>query len=241
MSSGLDGWTPHLAELRRRLVVCVLCLAVTSTAAYLAAQPICRFLVTPLLAASPRVSRLVYTNLPEAFLATLKLSLLVGLAASFPVLLFQAWRFIAPALHGEEKRATGTVVIAGTLLFAAGMVFSRFAVLPVLLDFFLGYGRERLAPLPRFGDYLTFVARTALGFGLAFEIPFLMVMVARSGAISPQYFHENRWMLYGVLGGLALLLSAGDFLAAAMLAIPLAGLYECGIVAGRLFVRRASV
>ncbi|MCX5870291.1 MAG: twin-arginine translocase subunit TatC [Deltaproteobacteria bacterium] len=226
---------PHLQELRKRLIKIFLAIIVCTGIAYSLSEHITRLFMAPLFQASPLISKLVYTNLPEAFIAYMKLALLVGIVASFPVILYQVWMFIVPGLKSNEKKITTLVVFWATLLFAAGAAFAFFAVLPRMLHFFMSYATQNLIPLPRFEGYLTFVARTMLTFGLSFEIPFLMVMAGKAGFIQAGYFRKKRFSFYAAIVVLAFLLTAGDFMATAMLAIPLFGLYEAGIFLTALF------
>ena len=226
---------PHLQELRKRLIRIFLAIIVCTAVAYGLSEHITRLFMAPLFHASPLISKLVYTNLPEAFIAYIKLSLLVGIVVSFPVILYQVWMFISPGLKTHEKRLTTMVVFWATLLFAAGAAFAFLAVMPRMLHFFISYATANLIPLPKFEEYLTFVARTMLAFGLSFEIPFLMVMAGKAGFIQAGYFRKKRFSFYAAIVVLAFLLTAGDFMATAMLAIPLFGLYEAGIFLTALF------
>lgn len=225
----------HLKELRQRLIVSLATVVLFGALSYVFAEKIARFLMTPLFLASPDIIKLVYTNLPEAFITYLKLSLLTGLTLSVPVLLYEIWMFTAPGLHAGEKKTVLTVVFWATLLFAAGAGFAFFSVLPRVLHFFMEFANPQLTPLPKLSGYLTFVARTSLALGLAFEIPFLMVVAVRVRWVSRHYFSANRKYFYLVILLLAVLLAAGDLTAATLLFLPLFGLYECGVLVSRLF------
>ena len=229
LARSLELLVPHHQELRTRLIKIFLAIIVCTAIAYGLAEHIARIFLAPLFQASPLIHKLVYTNLPEAFIAYIKLALLVGIVASFPVILYQIWMFIAPGLKSSEKKLAVVVVFWATLLFAAGAAFAFLAVLPRMLHFFMSYATPNLEPLPKFGDYLTFVARAMLAFGLSFEIPFLMVMAGKAGFVKADYFRKKRFSFYVAIVVLAFLLTAGDFMATAMLAIPLFGLYEAGI------------
>ena len=122
MIEALEHFRPHQEELRKRLIRCCLALLLTSTVAYLFKDEIAAWCMRPLYQAYPQLGKLVYTKLTDAFLSYLKLSLLVGLAASFPFLLYQAWLFVAPGLLDREKRTVRTVVLWATLLFAGGLI-----------------------------------------------------------------------------------------------------------------------
>ena len=235
----IQVFRPHHQELRKRLIRVFISIIVCSGTAYIFAEQIAGFFIAPLYKATPLMKKLVYTNLPEAFIAYIKLSLIIGILASFPVVLYQSWSFVAPGLKKGEKRIVITVVFWGSLLFSLGGFFAVFAVLPKMLSYFMSYASESLEPLPRLGLYLTFVARTVLAFGLAFQIPFLMVMAGRAEFVTSQYFISKRLYFYGGISVLSFLLSAGDLMATVLLTIPLILLYEIGIVLMRFFrVRR---
>ncbi|MBI5558387.1 MAG: twin-arginine translocase subunit TatC [Deltaproteobacteria bacterium] len=225
----------HLRELRRRVTAAFGAVVLCSLIAYFFSQQISRFLVAPLFQASPELTSLVYTNLTEAFVSYLKISVLVGLACAFPVMLYQAWAFVAPALHGHEKKTALTVVFWATLLFAFGVAFAFFVIMPEALGFLMSFAGENLEPLPRLDSYLTFVVRSSLAFGLAFEIPFLMVAAGKTGFAEHAYFSRQRKYFYLAILVLAFLLAAGDIVSTLLLALPLFVLYEAGILVMRIF------
>jgi len=235
MLEALEHFRPHQEELRQRLIRCCLVLVLTSTVAYLFKDEIAVWCMRPLYQAYPQLGKLVYTKLTDAFLSYLKLSLLVGLAAGFPFLLYQAWLFVAPGLLDREKRTVRTVVLWATLLFAGGASFAFFVALPRMLHYFMSYASPTLQPMLKLGLYLTFTARMMLAFGIAFEIPFLMVMASRTGLIRGDHFRRKRLYFYLAIVVLSFLLTTGDLTATVLLALPLFALYEAGIVAGRVF------
>ncbi len=236
----LEQFRPHHVELRQRLIRVFLGIVVCTGIAYGFSETIAQLFMVPLFAASPLLDHLVYTNLPEAFLSYLKLSLLVGLIVSFPYTLFQLWMFVAPGLRKEEKKFGITVVFWATLLFGSGALFALFGVLPRMLLYFMSYASDSLEPLPKFGKYLTFVARTVLAFGLSFEIPFLMVMTGKAGFVQAAYFRSKRMYFYVAIVVMAFLLTAGDFMATGLLAVPLFCLYEAGIFLTAIFGKKKS-
>jgi len=236
----LEQFRPHHVELRQRLIRVFLGIVVCTGIAYGFSETIAQLFMVPLFAASPLLDHLVYTNLPEAFLSYLKLSLLVGLIVSFPYTLFQLWMFVAPGLRKEEKKFGITVVFWATLLFGSGALFALFGVLPRMLLYFMSYASDSLEPLPKFGKYLTFVARTVLAFGLSFEIPFLMVMTGKAGFVQAAYFRSKRMYFYVAIVVMAFLLTAGDFMATGLLAVPLFCLYEAGIFLTAIFGKKKT-
>jgi sec-independent protein translocase protein TatC len=230
----------HLEELRQRLLISFLAIFVFSVIAYLFSEQIARFFMIPLFRAHPDLVKLVYTNLTEAFITYLKVSLLVGIIFSVPVLIYETWMFISPGLHKNEKKVILKVVFWATLLFTAGVCFAFFIVLPRALHFLMGFTGPQLTALPKMGGYMTFVARASLGFGLAFEIPFLMVAAVKTSFVKRNYFTRKRKYYYPGILFLALLLAAGDLMAAVLLALPLFGLYETGILVISFFTKKTT-
>jgi len=234
----LEFFKPHHQELRKRLIKVCLSIVCCTIIAYIFAEQIAGIFIAPLFDASPLVYKLVYTNLPEAFLAYIKLALLIGVIASLPVALYQLWIFVSPGLKKNERKLAIIIVFWAIVLFGAGACFAFFAVLPKMLTYFMSYANEGLEPLPKLGKYLTFVARTILTFGLAFQIPFLMVMAGKTNIVHAVYFRRKRIYFYVAIVFLSFLLTAGDFMATGLLAIPLFLLYETGIFLSLLFYKK---
>lgn len=240
LERSIEFFRPHHLELRRRLIRVAICIISCTVVAYIFSEQIARAFISPLFHASPLVYRLVYTNLPEAFIAYIKLALLVGIVFSMPVTLYQFWAFISPGLRKNEKRIAVTVVFWSTLLFTAGGIFAFFGVLPRMLMFFMSYAHDTLEPLPKLGLYLTFVVRMMIAFGLSFQIPFLVVMATKADLVSTTYFRKKRFYFYCAITVLSFLLTAGDFMATLLLTLPLCFLYEAGILLSRLFNRKKA-
>jgi sec-independent protein translocase protein TatC len=241
MIAAFEHFVPHHQELRKRLIRSFLAIIAATVIAYLFIDQIVAVCMQPLFTAYPALQKLVYTKLTEAFITYLKLSILVGIIASFPVLLYQVWMFVAPGLLDHERRLARQIVFWATFLFAGGACFAFFIALPRILTFFMGYAGPNLEPLPRLGLYLTFVGRMVLAFGIAFEIPFLMFMTSRSGLVSSDYFRTKRMYFYIAIVVMAFLLTAGELMATALLSFPLFGLYEMGILLGRIFAKKKQV
>lgn len=240
MIAAFEHFAPHHAELRKRIIRCILAVLLGTVVAYLFVDQIVAICMRPLFFAYPSLQKLVYTKLTEAFITYIKLSLLTGIIVSFPVWLYQIWMFVAPGLLDDERRLARQIVFWATFLFAGGAAFAFLIALPRILAFFMSYAGPNLQPVPRLGLYLTFVARTTLAFGIAFEIPFLMFMSTRFGLVSNSYFRSKRLYFYIAIVVLAFLLTAGEFMATVLLSFPLFGLYETGILLGRIFVRKSG-
>jgi|APCry4251928276_1046603.scaffolds.fasta_scaffold189814_2 sec-independent protein translocase protein TatC len=240
MSPLADHFGDHLKELRRRVSIAFAAVVLCSLAAYFFSSQLARFLVMPLFQASPDLSSLVYTNLTEAFVSYLKISLLVGLIVAFPVMLYEAWAFVSPGLHKREKKVGLAVVFWATLLFGFGVCFAYFVIMPQALKFLMSFAGDNLQALPKLDSYLTFVIRASLAFGLSFEIPFLMVAAGKTGLVQQTYFARQRKYFYLAILVLAFLLAAGDMVSTLLLALPLFVLYEAGILVMRVFIRPAE-
>ena len=235
MSPLANHFQGHLLELRRRVTIAFAAMAVFSGVAYLFSKDLARFFIEPLFLACPELEFLVYTNLTEAFVSYLKISVIVGVAASFPVVIYQIWRFISPGLHSNEKKFGMLVVFWATLLFGFGVWFAYVAVMPRALVYLMSFAGENLDAMPKLDSYLSFVARSGLAFGLSFEIPFLMVMVAKAGMIDRLYFSRQRKYYYVAIAVVSFILAAGDFMSTLLLLFPLVVLYELGLIVIRVF------
>ena len=238
MMPALELFRPHHLELRKRLIRSFAAIALGTGIAYFFIDQLAIFCTAPLFEAAPNLKHLVYTKLTDAFISYIKLALLFGITASFPYLLYQAWMFISPGLLDKERKLVRRILFWATGLFTAGALFSFFIVLPRTLVFFMSYAGENLQPMPKISLYLTFVARLVLAFALAFEIPFLMVMSSVAGLVQPDHFKAKRKYFYIAIIVLSFLLTAGEVTATVLLAIPLFGLHEAGILAGRIFVQK---
>ncbi len=240
MTSASNHFSSHLHELRQRVLISFIAITLFSGISYMFRVPLADFFVAPLFKAYPDLATLIYTNLTEALFSYIKLALLVGIITSFPILCYQSWMYIAPGLHNNEQKTVFLIVFCASFLFAGGAAFAFFIVLPETLGFFMSFADENIQPKPKFGAYLTFVARTSLAFGLAFEIPFLMVASAKIGWIKKVYFIKKRPYFYIAILVLSFLLTTGDIIATILLAFPLFALYEFGIIIMHLFLRKVS-
>jgi sec-independent protein translocase protein TatC len=232
----------HLIELRRRLLWCLATLVTTFFVCFYFASDIFAVLVQPLLRAGQ--GRLIYTDIFEAFFVQVKVGLFAALMLSFPVLATQLWRFVAPGLYVKEKKAFLPFLLATPLFFAAGAVFAYFVAMPWALHFLLSYqgdvGGVSQEALPGVGNYLTFVTRFLFGFGAAFLLPILLMILERAGIVTREQLAKSR--RYAVVGAAAVaaVLTPPDVVSMLMLLVPLYGLYEFAILAIRVTHWRAA-
>ncbi len=239
----------HLLELRSRLIRIFLALIACSIFSYLFADHIFQILVRPLsniLQGQGLERRLIYTGLTEAFLTYLKIAAFSGFFLSFPYLANQLWLFIAPGLYERERRFVRFILIATPALFLLGSAFAYFVVFPAAYTFFLSFeapGSNGMMPIqlePRVGEYLTFVMRLIIAFGLSFQLPVLLMLLASSGFVTTQTL-INHWRIAVVaIFTIAAIITPPDLFSMIGLAFPLLILYGLSILMVRIFERRSS-
>ena len=225
----------HLIELRKRLVRCVLALAVAFGVCLYFAKPIFALLVRPLSAAFPDGDgRLIYTKLYEAFFVEIKVALFAAFLVSFPIMANQLWAFVAPGLYAREKKAFLPFLIATPVLFAAGASLAYFFVMPMAFPWFLGFqgdtGGLTLEALPAMGEYLTLVMHFILAFGISFLLPVLLLLLNRAGIVSRAQLDKARsYVIVGIFI-VAAVATPPDVVSQLMLALPLMVLFEVSLL-----------
>jgi sec-independent protein translocase protein TatC len=232
----------HLIELRRRLLWCLATLVVTFFICFYFASNIFAVLVQPLLRAGQ--GKLIYTDIFEAFFAQVKVGLFAALMVSFPVIATQLWRFVAPGMYAKEKKAFLPFLLATPVFFAAGAAFAYFVAMPWALHFLLSYqgdvGGVSQEALPAVGNYLTFATRFLFGFGAAFLLPILLMILERAGIVTREQLAKSRRYAVVAAAGVAAVLTPPDVVSMLMLLVPLYALYEFAILAIRLTHWRAA-
>jgi len=240
----------HLIELRRRLLWSLATLIVFFFICFHFAENIFAVLVQPLLKAGQ--GKLIYTDVFEAFFTQVKVALFAALMLSFPVIATQLWRFVAPGLYVKEKKAFLPFLLMTPVFFAGGACFAYFAAMPWALHFLLSFqgniGGVQHEALPGVGNYLNFCTRFIFGFGAAFLLPILLMILERAGIVTREQLAKSR--RYAIVGAAAVaaVLTPPDVVSMLLLLIPLYGLYEFAILAIRIThwqaarkARRASV
>lgn len=232
----------HLIELRRRLLWCFATLGLTFAVCLYFARPIFAFLVQPLLAAGQ--SRLIYTAVFEAFFVEIKVAFFAAAMISFPIIANQIWQFVAPGLYAREKKAFRPFLIMTPFLFLAGAALAYYVAMPWALRFLLGYqgnvGGVQATALPGIGNYLDFATRFLFGFGVAFLLPVLLMLLERAGLVTRQQLKRGRRYAIVVAFVAAAVLTPPDVVSQLLLAVPLVALYEVSLVAIWFTERRRS-
>src|SRR5262249_37349109 len=228
----------HLGELRTRIVRSLMALLVGLAIALPFSQRIMDYLARPVLASG---NKLVFLALTEAFWVQMKVAVIAGLFIAAPAILWQIWAFVAPGLHEHEKRYAAPFVIIGSVLFIGGGVFSLKVVTPYAINFLLSYSRPGLEPMISVGLYIDFLLKFTLAFGVVFELPLAIRLLARMGLVTAKVLARNR--KYAILGAFiagAILTPTPDAFNQTLMAGPLIILYEVGIICARIFGRRPA-
>lgn len=238
----------HLLELRRRLLLCLLVFSVVFIGCYFIAEDIYHFLMQPLVKAFGEESgrRMIYTGLHEAFLTYLKLSFFAALFITLPIILMQIWRFIAPGLYRNEKRSLVILFGLTPLLFFLGAALAFYVVFPMAWSFFLGFESDAVAgALPvqleaRVSEYLGLVIQLILAFGLSFELPVILLLLAHTGIVtSASLIAARRYAIVGIYA-VAAILTPPDLISQIALGTPVLLLYEMSIWLIRLSEKKRS-
>lgn len=224
----------HLTELRQRILVGLLVLIPAFVVAFVFHEALIEWLKEPL----PEDKRLVTFGVTEPFTTAVKISLLAAIAVALPVLLWQLWAFLAPAVDEAVQRAIAGFVVLGTGLFAAGVAFSYFVVMPKALTFLTEFDDELYDVQIRASYYLSFVALLLLASGIAFELPIFVLALVRIGVVSTGTLRRNRRIALVGLVAFAILLPTVDPVSLAFEVIPLLILYEASIWLAVLLERR---
>jgi sec-independent protein translocase protein TatC len=210
----------HLEELRKRIIRSLIVVLIFSIAAYYFSSKIIDFVAKPL----PKV---YFMSPTEGFMIRIKIAIIVGIVASVPVLLYQIWRFIAPGLFAKEIKVVGPIMVFSTSLFFAGGALCFFLVIPIAMRFFLGQGTDKLQPLLRINDYISFVGFMVLAFGVSFELPILSYFLAKMGILKSGFMSKGRrYAIVGILIFAGVITPSADVASQLMLAVPLYFLYE---------------
>lgn len=223
----------HLIELRNRLLWSVAALAVAFFACLYFAKPIFGFLVQPLLAAGQ--GKLIFTDIFEAFFVEIKVAFFAATMVAFPVIATQLWRFVAPALYAQEKKAFLPFLLMTPILFTAGAAMAYYLAMPVALEFLLGFsgnvGGVTQEALPGVGNYLNFATKFLFGFGVAFLLPVLLMLLERVGILTLAQLKSGR--RYAVVGiaAVSAVLTPPDIMSQILLLVPMYLLYEMAIIA----------
>jgi sec-independent protein translocase protein TatC len=237
--SGEMPFLDHLEELRWRILWSLAALVVTTGLGFylvtqfnvlgILIQPVCPFVED---------CRLKFLSPMDPFFITLKLAVLVGLVLAAPIIVYQIWAFLSPALLPSERRAIVPSLYLGVVLFAAGVLMAYFIVLPLALGFSMSFQTDALEQSIVAGEYLGVATRLLLAFGIVFEMPVVILVLSLLGLVTPEFLKAQRRYAVAIITVLSCMITPGDVGSSIFMMIPLFILYEVSIVLSRVVSRR---
>ncbi|WP_138517223.1 twin-arginine translocase subunit TatC [Rhodoferax bucti] len=232
----------HLIELRDRLVKALLAVGVALAVLAVFPGPAALYdiLAQPLVASLPAGGKLIATSVISPFLVPLKIMLMAAFLLALPVVLWQLWAFVAPGLYSHEKKLVLPLVISSTVLFFIGVAFCYFFVFGQVFKFIQGFAPKSISATPDIESYLDFVLSMFLAFGLAFEVPVVVVVLARMGLVSIEKLKAFRSYFIVLAFVVAAIVTPPDVVSQLALAIPMCILYEIGIWAAQVFIKHTK-
>lgn len=234
MNEKRTSFIDHLEELRKRILYSLGAIVISTAAGFFFAK---RFL--DLIIHRAALEKTYFFAPTEAFVAQIKVALFLGIVVSFPFILYQSWAFIGPGLTRTERKISLSYIGSGMFLFAIGIVFGYYILIPYGLKFLLSFGSETIQPLMNIGKYLNFLIWCLLGSGLLFQLPLISFFLMRLGIVDVDTIRKHRpEAVVAVLILCAIITPTGDFFTLLLLSIPLLLLFELSILAARLSKRR---
>lgn len=228
----------HLEELRRVLLISLVAVLICAVGAYAFSDQIMGVLLGPVTSAGYKP---VVTGVTEAFMVRIKLSLFTGFLVALPVILWQVWRFVAPALDKAERRYFVVFVFGSFFLFMGGVIFGFFGVFKLAVAFLLKFTGAQLVPMLTIDKYISFAIYLLLPFGLIFELPLISFVAARLGLVSSAFLARKRkYALLGTVVIAAAITPTPDMITCLMMTGPLYALYEASLIVVRLTERAAA-
>ena len=229
----------HLVELRDRLVKALIAVGVAAALLFFFPGPgaLYDLLAAPLVAHLPKGATLIATSVISPFMVPLKILLVSAFLLALPVVLWQVWAFIAPGLYAHEKRLVLPLVVSSTLLFFVGVGFCYFFVFGQVFSFIQSFAPKSITAAPDIEAYLSFVLTMFIAFGLAFEVPIVVIVLARLGLVSVEKLKAFRGYFVVLAFIVAAVVTPPDVVSQLALAVPMCLLYELGIWAAQVFIR----
>jgi sec-independent protein translocase protein TatC len=232
----------HLVELRDRLVRALIAVVVAFAALALWPGPsgLYDLLAAPLVAHLPKGATLIATNVISPILVPLKITLMAAFMLALPFVLYQVWAFVAPGLYSHEKRLMLPLVVSSTFLFVAGVAFCYFLVIPGMSQFIQAFAPASITAAPDIEQYFGFVLTLFLVFGISFEVPIAVIVLARMGIVTIEQLRKFRG--YFIVGAfvVAAVVTPPDVISQLALAIPMCILYEIGILVAQLVIKHTK-
>ena len=231
-----QSFLEHLVELRSRLIKACLAILVVLICLLPFSRKLYNLLASPMLASLPDGSSMIAIDVASPFLAPFKLALLLSVIIAIPVVLYQLWAFVAPALFRHEKRLARPLLFSSVLLFYLGCAFAYFVVFPLVFGFMTRVAPEGVSVMTDISRYLDFVITLFLAFGITFEVPIATIILVATGLVTAEKLAQAR--PYVIVGAFArgMLLTPPDVISQTLLALPMWVLYELGIIFSRILI-----
>src|SRR5690349_12557433 len=229
MEPGEETFLSHLIELRQRLVRCLVVFAVACAPTLYFSAELYDLLAAPLMANLPEGSRMIATGVITPFLIPVKIAFMAAFVVALPFILHQVWAFVAPGLYAHEKRLALPLVVSSTLLFLAGMLFCYFVVFGGVFKFIAQFAPKSISVAPDIEAYFNFALGMFLAFGLAFEVPVVVVVLVLMGLVTVEQLREWRGYVVVAIFIVAAIVTPPDVVSQIALAVPMCLLYEVGI------------
>ena len=231
----------HLKELRDRLLVCIVAVAIAFIFTYYFKERLFDFLMQPFLKVMPAQSSFIFTGITEAFLTYFKISVVAALFVAAPIILYEFWMFVAPGLYEKEKKYVYPFIFFGSLCFICGALFCYFVVMPNMYRFFVSYAREFVIPMPDLKNYMGLTLKLLIIFGFIFELPLVAFYLARAGIIKAKMLAKKRRYAILAVFIISAAITPPDVVSMILVALPLWGLYELGILIAKVFGKKETL
>jgi len=237
--AGKMSFLEHLDELRKRLTVSAIALAVGVAIAFLFINRIFDFIMLPLAKAMPPGSSLIANEPTEAFMLYMKIALLAGVVISAPAITWQLWLFIAPGLYAKEKRFAMPFVLLASICFVSGAAFSHYFVFPWAWNFLSNFKPEYMLFMPKIEAVFSLYSVMLLAMGIIFEMPAVVFLLARLGLVTPRFLWRNlKYAVLIIFVVAAVITPSGDMMTQTLMAAPMIGLYFISIVIAWVFGKK---
>ncbi len=231
----------HLKELRDRLLVCIVAVAIAFIFTYYFKERLFDFLMQPFLKVMPAQSSFIFTGITEAFVTYFKISVVAALFVAAPVILYEFWMFVAPGLYEKEKKYVYPFIFFGSLCFICGALFCYFVIMPNMYRFFVSYAREFVTPMPDLKNYMGLTLKLLVIFGFIFELPLVAFYLARAGIIKAKMLAKKRRYAILAVFIISAAITPPDVVSMILVALPLWGLYELGILIAKVFGKKETL
>lgn len=226
----------YLDELRKKIIISALVVALGSILCYFYVDKIVKFLLKP-----GGGLQFIYLSPGDLFLTYIKISLIAGVVITLPILLYQIWQLILPSMKAKQKFYIILTNLLSMAFFITGAVFAYYIILPLTINFFIKTSRVEIEPLLSFDNYTGFVASILLAFGVAFQLPILIMLLTQFNLVTPSFLKKFRKVFILIIFVVAAILTPPDVISQCLLAIPMVILLELSIITSSLIYKRKKI